>query len=73
VVHVHVGEDASDSKRMAYIGIATVSLLPIMRLLGKKVGAIYVVGLLGVEVTTEGDIGFACCWLETRIRDARGA
>jgi hypothetical protein len=56
VVHVHVGEDASDSKGVAYIRIATVSLLPIMRLLGKEVGAIYVVGLLGVEVTTEGDI-----------------
>ena len=53
---MHVGEDPSDSKGMAYIRIATVSLLPIMRLLGKKVGAIYVVSLLGVEVTTEGDI-----------------
>ena len=56
VVHVHVGENARHRERVGHIGLTTASSLPVMCLFGEKIRAIDVIGLLGIEIATQGGI-----------------
>ena len=53
VVHVHVGEDAGDGQWVGYVGFTAAPELPQVGLLGKVIGAFYVIALLRVEITAE--------------------
>ena len=56
VVHVHIGEDAGHCQRMGYVLFTTAAKLAEMGLFREVVGALYVVGLLGVEITAQGGV-----------------
>ena len=49
-------ENARHRKRVGHIGLTAASTLSVMRLLGEKIGAIDVIGLLGIEIATQGGI-----------------
>ena len=53
MVHVHIGENAGHGQRVCYVVFTTAPTLAEMGLLGKVVGALYVVGLLGVEIAAK--------------------
>jgi hypothetical protein len=53
VVHVHAGQHPSHCQRMGDIGLSTASYLPIVGLLGKEIGALYLQDLGFMQVVAQ--------------------
>jgi hypothetical protein len=50
MVEAHVGQDGSDSERVADVGFATVAILAIMRLFRVEIGASYLLDMRRIEI-----------------------
>ena len=53
MVHVHTCQYGSNRQRVGYVGLTGSARLAVVRLLGIKVGALYVVDPIGWQVACE--------------------